>query len=223
MLSNKNLILCGHYGSGKSEIASNIALKSNCKKIKLYDLDIVNPYFRNNTLVERFEKEGIEFISGTVKGTNLDLPSLPNITINDYEKVIIDLGGDSIGAKVLKFYPEQKFKNIELLIVVNCNRYETKDKLGVLKYIKGIEDVVGLKITGMISNTHLLKETSIDDILKGYSILKEIEKDKNIPIVGITYPEDYVKKDTIEEIFERENIKNKLLPLCLNLREKWMS
>ncbi|WP_297405853.1 hypothetical protein [uncultured Cetobacterium sp.] len=225
MLNKKSIILCGHYGSGKSEIASNIALKSNCEKKKFYDLDIVNPYFRNNLLVEKFKENGIKFISGTVDGQNADLPSLPNINIQNDEKVIIDLGGDSVGAKVLKSYSQNKFKdkNIELVIVINCNRFETKDELGVVKYIQNIQDVLKMKITGLISNTHLLKETTVNDILKGYEIVKKIEEKYEIPILAVTYPKDYVKEDSLEKEITDIFLKEKLFPLDLNLREKWMS
>lgn len=223
MLSKKSIILCGHYGSGKSEIASNIALKSVGDKVRLYDLDIVNPYFRNNLLLEKFKESGVEFISGTVEGINIDLPSLPNVNSSENSKIIIDLGGDSVGAKILKFYPKGKFKDMDLLIVINCNRFETKNRHGVLKYIKSIEEVVGLKVTGLISNTHLLKETTLEDILKGYNVVKEIQMEKGIPIMAITYPEDFVDKNEVERVFFEEGIQDKLLPLNLNLREKWMS
>ena len=44
---NKIKILVGHTGSGKSEIAINLAIQSALRnyKVALMDLDIVNPYF----------------------------------------------------------------------------------------------------------------------------------------------------------------------------------
>jgi Mrp family chromosome partitioning ATPase len=41
-------LLAGHYGSGKTFVAVNYALAlSDLKKnVSIYDLDIVNPYFR---------------------------------------------------------------------------------------------------------------------------------------------------------------------------------
>jgi MinD-like ATPase involved in chromosome partitioning or flagellar assembly len=49
MFGNKRLTLfCGHYGSGKTNIAVNaaISLKEKYDNVALADLDIVNPYFR---------------------------------------------------------------------------------------------------------------------------------------------------------------------------------
>ncbi|NLG26180.1 MAG: MinD/ParA family protein, partial [Clostridiales bacterium] len=42
-------VLAGHYGSGKTEIALNLALKLRAlgREVALVDLDIVNPFFRS--------------------------------------------------------------------------------------------------------------------------------------------------------------------------------
>ena len=42
-------IVVGHYGSGKTEISVNLALKlrQQHEKVMLIDLDIVNPFFRS--------------------------------------------------------------------------------------------------------------------------------------------------------------------------------
>ena len=41
-------LVCGHYGSGKTNFALNLAVNAakRGEKITLVDLDIVNPYFR---------------------------------------------------------------------------------------------------------------------------------------------------------------------------------
>ena len=54
-------LLSGHYGSGKTNIAVNYAIKiretgANCK---IVDLDIVNPYFRTKDSAARLEKAGV--------------------------------------------------------------------------------------------------------------------------------------------------------------------
>ena len=54
-------ILAGHYGSGKTNIAVNLAffLKREGKNVSVCDLDIVNPYFRTKDSLEDFEKAGV--------------------------------------------------------------------------------------------------------------------------------------------------------------------
>ena len=41
-------LLCGHYGSGKTNFTMNVALDAakTGKRVTVIDMDIVNPYFR---------------------------------------------------------------------------------------------------------------------------------------------------------------------------------
>ena len=49
MSAKRITVFAGHYGSGKTNVAVNFALKlsGEGKKVSLSDLDIVNPYFRS--------------------------------------------------------------------------------------------------------------------------------------------------------------------------------
>ena len=59
------LVLVGNYGSGKTEISLNLALKlaRRGEKVTLVDLDIVNPYFRSRERRDLLESAGIRLIS----------------------------------------------------------------------------------------------------------------------------------------------------------------
>ena len=48
MFDKRVTLFMGHYGSGKTFVSVNyaLALKKLGKKVSVYDLDIVNPYFR---------------------------------------------------------------------------------------------------------------------------------------------------------------------------------
>ena len=100
-------LLCGHYGSGKTNIAVNIAaeLKKQGGNVAIADLDIVNPYFRAKDSVEEFKKLGIRLICSEYANTNLDIPALPQemyaVTDDRTLKVVLDIGGDDRGALVL--------------------------------------------------------------------------------------------------------------------------
>ena len=54
-------MITGHYGSGKTEYAVNLALRlaAEGKKTVLADLDIVNPYFRSYEQTKRLEAAGM--------------------------------------------------------------------------------------------------------------------------------------------------------------------
>ena len=51
-------IFTGNFGSGKSEVAVNFAmkLKEENEKVAIVDFDIVNPYFRTMDVKEELEK-----------------------------------------------------------------------------------------------------------------------------------------------------------------------
>ena len=105
-------IISGHYGSGKTNIAVNIALSlaSDRKNVSLADLDIVNPYFRSKDSQEILENAGIELICSTYANTNVDIPALPqemySVIDNRDMMSVIDIGGDDRGAYALGRYSE---------------------------------------------------------------------------------------------------------------------
>ena len=57
-------IITGHYGSGKTEYAVNLALHlvQEHENVALADMDIVNPYFRSYEQAKRLEEAGIRVI-----------------------------------------------------------------------------------------------------------------------------------------------------------------
>src|ERR1035437_3886561 len=101
------IIVCGHYGSGKTNFSLNLALflANKEKTVTIVDLDIVNPYFRSSDFDEMLNKAHIKLITPTYAGTTLDIPSIsPKInsifgSLDDY--IIFDVGGDDAGATVL--------------------------------------------------------------------------------------------------------------------------
>jgi len=58
-------IFVGHYGSGKTEVAVNYAikLKEEGNDVIIVDLDIVNAYYRTKDNEEMLRSRGIEVIS----------------------------------------------------------------------------------------------------------------------------------------------------------------
>lgn len=216
-------IICGHYGSGKSEFSVNYAIKLNesHSKVALVDLDVVNPYFRSREQTEEMESLGIKVISSSLKGNNADLPSISgevNVPIIDssYE-LVIDLGGDNVGARVLGRYREDILNNeYDMLIVLNANRPETQTKEQSIKYVKDIEATSGLKVSGIINNTHLLKSTTIEDVLRGQKLAEQVAEELNIDVRYTAAIE------TLENEIP-ENLKSKYFPIGLYLRKDWMS
>ena len=105
-------IITGHYGSGKTEYAVNLALQlaGTGRKTALADLDIVNPYFRSYEQAGRLEAAGIRVIVTSCGGV-ADIPALNPEVLSVFQDPswtgVLDIGGDPIGARVLaRFAPQ---------------------------------------------------------------------------------------------------------------------
>ena len=143
----------GHYGSGKTEAAVNFAmkLKRQGRNTALIDLDIVNPFFRSADARELLETLGIRTEIPLYANTNVDVPALTGVMgalIRDeaYD-VVLDVGGDDLGAKALGRYREDilsRKKHLQFF-VMNPNRPFTKDLPSASRIYDEIEAASGRK------------------------------------------------------------------------------
>lgn len=162
------LVITGNYGSGKTEISLNLALKASAEgKTTLVDLDIVNPYFRSGEKAIEMEKSGIRVLMPTYAMTTVDIPALPAEIQSVFEvpsdRVIFDVGGDDTGAAALgRYYPSFK-KNREntlMVLVVNCMRPLTMRDDDILDMAERIRNRGRLEIDLLINNTNLADKTT---------------------------------------------------------------
>lgn len=187
-MQSKAIIITGHYGSGKTNIAVNLALDyaKRGERVCVIDLDIVNPYFRTADFGDIFEKNGVELVAPQYANTNLDIPSLGfdmAALLRGYDRVVIDVGGDDAGAIALGQYA-QILKNFgyEMLYVVNSFRYLTSTPEEAVELLRDIEMVSSLKATGIINNSNLGSETTADDVLNSKEYADECGKLAGIPV-----------------------------------------
>ena len=184
-------LLCGHYGSGKTNVALNIAflLKKCYNDVCIADLDIVNPYFRTKDSREELEKAGIKLIASEYAGTNVDIPALPqemySITDNKDIKAVIDVGGDDRGALALgRISPAILDENdYECLLVINKFRPLTPDAESTVEIMREIEYAGKIKFTGIINNSNLGEETTAEDIISSLEYANEVSRITGIPVV----------------------------------------
>ena len=194
-------LLCGHYGSGKTNIAVNMAfdLKNQKENVAIADLDIVNPYFRTKDSIQDFNEKNIRLICSEYANSNVDIPALPQdlyaITDDKNLNVIIDVGGDDRGALALGRLSEKikKENNYEMLMVVNFYRPLTRDVDSMIEVMKEIEFACNIKITGLINNSNLGELTTPDDILKTIPMAKELSEKTSLPIVMTSVEEKIYK------------------------------
>lgn len=188
------VIFVGNFGSGKTEVAVNFSkfLKKNSKDdICIVDLDIVNPYFRSREARINLEKEGVEVLSPKNDDHYADTPIISPVVkgriMESKKRIVLDIGGDDLGARILSSMKDAfEDGKYELLFVLNINRPFTGTLRGCIKIIDQIEASSRLKVTGIISNSHLIEDTTDKIILKGYELSKEVSRKKGIPVKFVT-------------------------------------
>lgn len=196
-------LLCGHYGSGKTNVAVNMAfdLKRQYDKVTVADLDIVNPYFRTKDSMEDFNREGIKLISSEYANSNVDVPALPpeiySITDIKDTKYVLDIGGDDRGALALgRIVPKILEENdYEMLMVINKYRPLTPDVESTIEVMREIEAACRMKFTALVNNSNLGAMTTAQDILDSVNYAQEVSKASDLPIKCTT-----VKKELENEL-----------------------
>jgi RecA/RadA recombinase len=201
-------LLVGHFGSGKTEIALNAALDlaASGGRVTLADLDVVKPYFRSRSARAILSEAGIELLAPTGANVHADLPIIvPQIRsqLQDPDRrLIVDVGGDDVGARVLGSLSDViPFDDTDCLLVLNFRRPATPDPERALEMIREIEAVGRVPVSGLISNTHLMAETTPAVVVDGYRKAVETGSLAEVPVVAVTVTED-LAADLREEEFE---------------------
>ena len=216
-------LFIGHYGSGKSEVSINYVttLRKQVEgEVALADLDVVNVYFRTREKKDLMKELGITPIDSSIETTTLDVPAVSSEIMRPLHdksvNYVIDVGGDNVGGRVVgRFAKQFEQDDYDMFYVVNANREKTQTAKEVLGYIDAIEASSKLKVTGLVNNTHMLRETTVEDILKGQEVAREVSKIRNIPIKYVCCLESLVDKLPTD-------LEGDILPIKLYLREDWM-
>ncbi|MCT8138853.1 ATP-binding protein [Anaerobacillus sp. CMMVII] len=199
-------ILTGHFGSGKTEISINLAIKEakQFSKVALNDLDVINPYFRSRDVGEHLKELGVELIApkGILAQADLPIvsPEIYRVLQDKSYRVIIDVGGDKDGATALgQYYHHLKDEDYELLFVINTNRPYVSSVEGVINTIREIESVSRLTVTGLINNTNLgSQETTAANLLQGIKVSEEVSERLNIPFLYTTLSDNISDPEEFE-------------------------
>ena len=183
-------LFAGHYGSGKTNIAVNYAMRlaAEGKSVCIADLDIVNPYFRTKDSEAELEAAGIRLISPQYANTNVDLPALP---AESYRLVqdksiygIMDIGGDDRGAYALgRYAPAIKAEgDYRMAFVVNCYRPLTATPEDTVEIMKEIEAACGLGFTCIVNNSNLGEQTTAATVLDSLDFAERLSALTGLPI-----------------------------------------
>lgn len=176
LFDRRFLVLVGNYGSGKTELALNLALAAAGKKsTTLVDLDIVNPYFRSGEKAQELREAGVRVLMPSFALSTVDIPALPaeiqSVFITPSDRVIFDVGGDDTGAAALGRYApsfRQFREETTVALVVNAMRPLTQTAEDAAELGRRIEQRGRMRVDVVINNTNLAERTTPEMLLQGH-------------------------------------------------------
>jgi Mrp family chromosome partitioning ATPase len=197
MFDRRVTILVGHFGSGKTEIAVSgvLDLAARGESAALVDLDVVKPYFRSRASREFLAEAGVRLVAPEGEDRFADLPILvPQVrAVLDPAtglKVVMDAGGDDTGARIVGSLSDRiRPDETDVLLVLNFRRPFTEDARSAVEMASDISAAARIPFTGVVSNTHLMDETTPEVIEEGYTLARETATLLRLPVVGVTVAE----------------------------------
>lgn len=188
-------VYAGAYASGKSETALNRARQfaKQGKDVTLVDLDTVEPAYTLRPIASRLEQEGMRVITqpeyfGLGEAGSYITPTQQNCLSQDGD-MIIDVGYGASGLDMLDILTGiENEQDLKIYIVINTSKYETSSVDNIIEYItfsEGLEKREWKKFDGIISNTHFGDETTKEDVIRGYNMVKEASEKIGIPIRAV--------------------------------------
>lgn len=186
---SKKIIITGHFGSGKTNVAVNLALalKSDGSDVTIADMDIVNPYFRTADSAAFLSESGIRCVIPRFAGTNVDVPALPaeiySMFADDRSYGIFDVGGDDSGAAALGMYADYfRDGGYEMLYVFSMYRPLTASPHDAAELMREIEQRSHLRCTAVVNNSNIGAESDEDSFFGSFDYAGEVSRLCKLPL-----------------------------------------
>jgi hypothetical protein len=218
------VVVVGNYGSGKTEVTINLAIdqRRNGFQVRVADLDLVNPYFRTREARKLLSERGIDMILPPEEFLQADLPILvpqvAGLIRRPGDLVILDAGGDDVGATVLAALADAfnlQRQALTVLQVVNPFRPNTETVQGCLAMRQAIEKASGLKVSAWVGNANLIDDTSQEHIGRGYDFMVSLAEASGLPLAFITVPHELAGE------IDRAGYQCPVLTICRQLVPPW--
>ncbi|MDO5117640.1 MAG: ParA family protein [Eggerthellaceae bacterium] len=223
------VIVCGHYGVGKTNFALNLAIDTAKAghKVTLVDLDIVNPYFRSSDYGTLLDEVGIELVAPVLAGTSVDVPSLSPRVFSAIERAqtgecitIIDAGGDDVGAGALgRFSGAIRKAPYTMIVVVNAYRNLTQTVGEAVTILREIETSSKLSASCVVNNSHLKQSTTKEALLAEIDFGEKVASQVDVPCVCTCIPKTLANAD-VNGVFADSGHGN-IYPVSIYVKTPW--
>lgn len=174
-------VFCGGFGSGKTEVAVNFALRvrKTGPRVSIADLDIVNLYFRSREVRGQLRSQGIDVLVPAGALVNADLPIIQPEIKGAMESgggvTVLDLGGDPSGARVMaSLAGAMRPEDYSTFFVLNSRRPFTATVAAAQQMMAGISAAARIKVDRIVVNSHLIDETTPAVIDEGITLGKAL-------------------------------------------------
>ena len=197
------VVLVGNYGSGKTEIAINLAVKAAGEGLRtlVIDLDKVNDYFRMSDKVSLLTQKQINLVSPTFAGQGVTPSSMSaavaSAFTDGWDLVIFDVGGDAAGALSLgRYHPDFEAWEGDLAVwdIVNVFRPMSETPEKILKLKAQLEGFARLPVTALVNNSNLLNFASAEDLRRGYAVIRETSRLSGLPVALTTGRREFLEE-----------------------------
>ena len=215
-------VFCGGFGSGKTEVAVNFSLRMRelGRRVSIADLDIVNLYFRSREVREQLRGQGIEVIVPAGALANADLPIIipeirgaiegqssneetrmtiearsTNEARGEVPLVVLDLGGDPAGAKVMaSLAGAMRPEDYSSFFVLNSRRPFTATVEAAKRMMDGISAAAGIRVERIVVNSHLIDETTPAVIEEGIALGEGLARATGARIAFVAVQRDMLER-----------------------------
>ncbi len=187
-------VLVGEFGSGKTELAVNLAsyMQKSGLLTAVVDMDLVKPYFRTREHRHRLEAEGVTVVAPPAKLAHADLPIMPTeltrVLQSPEYRVIIDVGGSKSAIVLGQVRERIRSNGCEVLMVINICRPFSATAVDIISTMRNIEAASGLAVTGLVSNTNLGAETAEHHVIAGLQRVREVSGAVGLPLRWLVLP-----------------------------------
>ncbi|MFA6075973.1 MAG: hypothetical protein WCV63_08545 [Negativicutes bacterium] len=192
----KFIVLVGEFGSGKSELAVNAAIR---EQRTLVDLDIAKPMNSSRDFRELLIKHGVAVVGSPQCFDHLELRVLPQMipqVIYGESSAVFDVGGGDSAVTIGQYSDLLNTRSTDVLLVVNIYRPFSKTTAEIVDEKKSLETRTGLKITGIVCNCNLAESTDCKIALAGLAEIASAAAETKLPLKFVVLPE-WLRDDVI--------------------------